>query len=145
MLAEAGKFVNFANGKRSELKYHAMPDGAAVIPLADGYVYVNNAEIDFGGGGVYGLYFDNDGNVVDYKMLLSGTSRSCSGGKTPWNTYISCEEVKGGQCWQVDPDPSSKHHSRPEVTLLGGIDGGYFEAIVSTWLALEWSDVSYWC
>jgi secreted PhoX family phosphatase len=122
MLAQANTFVNFANGKRSELKYHAMPDGAAVIPLADGYVYVNNAEIDFG-------------SVVDYKILLSGTSRSCSGGKTPWNTYVSCEEVKGGQCWQVDPDPSSKHHSHPEVTVLGGNGGGYYEAIVSTYLA----------
>jgi secreted PhoX family phosphatase len=59
-------------------------------------------------------------------MLLSGTSRSCSGGITPWNTYVSCEEVKDGQCWQVDPDPSSKYHARPEATEIGF---GYFEAL----------------
>jgi hypothetical protein len=33
-----------------------------------------------GGGGVYGVYFDHDDNVVGYRMLLSGTTRNCSGG-----------------------------------------------------------------
>ena len=128
-IAQADKYVRFANGKRSETKYHAMPDGAAVIPLSDGYVYVNNAEIKDGLGGVYGLYFDRNGRMVDYRVLLSGTSRSCAGGKTPWNTYVSCEEVQDGQCWQVDPDPSSQYHTRPEaITFIGR---GYFEAIVS--------------
>jgi len=127
-ISQANKYVKFANGKRSKLKYHAMPDGAAVISLADGYVYISNAEIKDGRGGVYGLYFDRNGRVVDYKMLLSGTSRSCSGGVTPWNTYISCEEVRDGQCWQIDPDPSSINHSYPKATEIGR---GYFEAIVS--------------
>jgi len=46
-----------------------------------------------GGGGVYGLYFDKDGNIVDYKTLLSNTKRNCGGGLSPWHSWISCEEV----------------------------------------------------
>lgn len=37
----------------------------------------------------------------------------------------SCEEYGRGQCWQVDPDPSSEHHSTPEQTKLGGSGGNY--------------------
>ena len=42
--------------------------GAAIFPLSTGYVYVSNSEIQSNGGGVYGLYFDNKGSVVDYKV-----------------------------------------------------------------------------
>lgn len=47
---------------------------------------------------------------------------------TPWGTFVSCEEFGKGQCWQVDPDPSSVHHSSPEQTVLGG-EGGNYESV----------------
>ena len=103
-----------------------------------------------GKGGVYGMYFDDDDNVVDYKMLLTGTSRNRPGGlslvfsktmnekhvlftkfvfllllvagSTPWGTFVSCE--KSG-CWQLDPDPLGAHHSKPEITKLGGNRNNY--------------------
>ena len=81
VIAWANFKVNFANGEKSELPFHSSPDGAAVIPLDTGYVYVSNSEVVGRKGGVYGLYFDDDGNVVDYKMLLGGTTRNCSGGE----------------------------------------------------------------
>ena len=66
---------------------------------------------------------------MDYKPLLRNTSRNCGGGLTPWNTWISCEEVRGGQCWQVDPNPNGVHHKNPKETLLGG-NGGEYETVV---------------
>ena len=75
-------------------------------------------------------YFNKEGKPVDYKPLLRNTSRNCGGGLTPWNTWISCEEVRGGQCWQVDPNPNGVHHKNPKETLLGGNVGGKYETVV---------------
>ena len=55
-------------------------DGAGVTTLPDGgYVYVSNSEDDSGRGGVYGLYFNKDGEITNYKALLSGTTWNCGG------------------------------------------------------------------
>jgi Bacterial protein of unknown function (DUF839) len=62
--------------------------------------------------------------VRNYKTLLTGTSRNCNGGRTPRNTWISCEEVTGGQCWPLD----QQGLRAPQTTVLGGTAGGSFEA-----------------
>lgn len=132
LVATAGDKVNYGNGGESKEDYHELMDGAAIIPLKDtdgGYVYVSNAERSDGKGGVYGLYFDKYGNVTDYKALLEGTTDNCGGGLSPWNTWISCEEYDDGQCWQVDPDPSSPYHDSPKETTLGGKNGGTYESV----------------
>lgn len=36
------------NREQSELRFHSSPDGAAVIPLSNGYVYVSNSEVTAG-------------------------------------------------------------------------------------------------
>jgi len=76
---------------------------------------------------VYGLEFDSTGRPRDYRVLLTNTTRNCNGGPTPWGTWVSCEETRGGQCWQVDPTAARES----EVTKLGGPEGGNFEAFVS--------------
>jgi hypothetical protein len=129
IVARANTKVQFADGTQSATLFHSMPDGSAIFPLSTGYVYVSNSEMKKGNGGVYGLYFDHEGNVVDYKILLNGTTRNCSGGVTPWKTWISCEEYGKGQCWQVNPDPNGAFYSSPAMTMLGGVDGGNFESV----------------
>jgi uncharacterized protein len=107
----------------SELNFHFNPDGADVFTLAGGrYVYASNAELEKGG--VYGVVFDSKGFVRNYMTLINNTKRNCNGGRTPWNTWVTCEETPGGQCWQVSPFNSRP----PNVTLIGGPEGGSFEA-----------------
>ena len=129
-IAKSKTNVNYANGEHSSTHYHSMMDGAGISLLPDGgYVYLSNAEVENNGGGVYGLYFNKDREIIDYKTLLTGTSRNCGGGMSPWNTWISCEEVGSGQCWQVEPNPGSPNHNSPNVTLLGGSNGGAYESV----------------
>ena len=98
-------------------------------PLDEGgYVYVSNSENDDGTGGVWGLYFNAKHEIIGFKKLLGDTTWNCSGGVSPWKTWISCEETPSGQCYEVDPDPNSKHHDKPMQTLLGGT-GGQYEAV----------------
>ena len=128
-IARKKRRVLFSNGEKSDIDYHEWMDGAGVIPLKDGgYVYVSNSENDAGTGGVWGLYFNKKDEIVDFKKLLGGTTWNCSGGVSPWKTWISCEETSSGQCHEVDPDPSSDNHDNPTETLLGG-DGGQYEAV----------------
>jgi secreted PhoX family phosphatase len=90
----------------------------------DGWVYVSNSETTDGKGGVGRIKFDMHGNVLDYKMLLTGTSYNCGGGKTPWNTWVSCEEVLDiGQLYQVDPTGN-----RPPELMPMASEGGMWES-----------------
>ena len=84
---------------------HLFPDGSATYALDDGgWILVSNSEVPIpNGGGAGAIRFGPDGSVRSAYRILRGTSTNCAGGKTPWGTWMSCEETDDGRVWECDP------------------------------------------
>ena len=65
-------------------------------------------------GGTSTLVYDTrQRKLLKHHLSLAGTFRNCAGGRTPWHTWISCEETtqyalgsrdtNHGYCFEVDP------------------------------------------
>ena len=82
--------------------WHDAPDGGACFVDGSGWIYVSNSEVT-PAGGASALRFNSSGTVTSAYRILANTRVNCAGGATPWNKWLSCEEVDRGYVYETDP------------------------------------------
>ena len=101
-------------------------DGQTTIASRDGgWILVTNSEAPAPSGGSSAIRFARDGRITDAYRILGQTNLNCSGGRTPWGTWLSGEEVDEGTgfavrgaVWECDPTKPGQGTRRPALGLF---------------------------
>jgi secreted PhoX family phosphatase len=111
VIATAGEVVG-----GTAYEWHIFPDGGACYSTDDdGWIYVSNSEAGPETSGAGAVVFAADGAAIDAYSILTGSTRNCGGGSTPWNTWLSGEEVEQGKVWECDPFGEREALDRPAM------------------------------
>ncbi|MGH3393031.1 MAG: alkaline phosphatase PhoX [Actinomadura sp.] len=106
---------------RTRLVRNAEQDSDGVKPVAADRLVYDPATF----GGTMTLELDRDNNLVHQEVSLAGTVRNCSGGRTPWGTWLTCEETSGIESqtkphgWVFEVDPTGRRTVAEPIEPLG--------------------------
>lgn len=90
------------------------------VPHVDGFTYDPTV-----GGGTTTIEVDKDGRRVRQYVSLAGTLNNCAGGRSPWETWLSCEESetnagkRHGYVFEVDPYDQEANRNPTPIRALG--------------------------
>jgi secreted PhoX family phosphatase len=92
------------------------------VPRVPGFVYDPAAK-----GGTTNIEVDRHGNRLGQYVSLAGTHDNCAGGRSPWHTWLSCEEAESlagqtkphGYVFEVDPYDQDANRDPQPIKALG--------------------------
>ena len=119
----AAAFVRHGgNGSVLVLNHEISGGESNRVPAIPGFVYDEKA-----GGGTTNIEVDKDGRRVRQYVSLAGTLNNCAGGRTPWETWLTCEESEAtpaggkrhGYVFEVDPYDQDANRDPKPIKALG--------------------------